>query len=45
MEPACVHTCPTRALTFGDATQLAEAKAGRAGLRILQAAVPESNQR
>lgn len=36
MEPACVHTCTTRALGFGTMEELSEKKAGRASVRILE---------
>jgi anaerobic dimethyl sulfoxide reductase subunit B (iron-sulfur subunit) len=42
MEPACVHTCPTRALTFDDTVSLAKTKADRASLRILRALTPQA---
>jgi len=36
MEPACVHTCTTRALGFGTMEELSEEKAGKASVRILE---------
>ena len=45
MEPACVHTCPTRALSFGETALLARAKADQACLRILRAVTPEAEKR
>lgn len=36
MEPACVHTCTTRALGFGTMEELAKKKAGKASVRILE---------
>ena len=35
LEPACVHTCTTRALGFGSMKALAERKAQKASVRIL----------
>lgn len=35
LEPACVHTCTTRALGFGSMKELAERKAQKASVRIL----------
>lgn len=45
MAPACVHTCPTRALTFGEARELSQAKARQAGLRLLKAVGPQTTAR
>lgn len=36
MEPACVHTCTTRALGFGTMEELSEKKVGNASMRILE---------
>jgi anaerobic dimethyl sulfoxide reductase subunit B (iron-sulfur subunit) len=36
MEPACVHTCTTRALGFGTMEELSRKKAGKASIRILE---------
>jgi Fe-S-cluster-containing dehydrogenase component len=38
-EPACVKTCPTRALGFGTVTALSLKKADRAALKILEKGV------
>lgn len=35
MDPACVHTCPTRALGFGPIKELTREKAKKASLKIL----------
>ncbi len=37
LEPACVHTCPTKALKFGEPNELAQAVEGKASARILAA--------
>ena len=36
MEPACVHTCTTRALDFGPMEELAKRRAGKASKRIAE---------
>lgn len=38
LEPACVRTCPTRALKFGPVNQLAEQVESRAAARLAQSA-------
>lgn len=35
MEPACVRTCPTRALGFGSSEELSRQKADKAAVKIL----------
>ena len=39
MDPACVHTCTTRALGFGPMEELGKKKANRASVRILESLV------
>jgi DMSO reductase iron-sulfur subunit len=39
LEPACVRTCPTRALGFGPLEELSRVKAKKASMKIWEAAV------
>ena len=39
MDPACVHTCTTRALGFGPMEDLTKNKASRAAVRVLESLV------
>ena len=40
LEPACVHTCPTRALGFGTLEELSRKKAKKASVKILKGFFP-----
>ena len=40
LEPACVRVCPTRALRFGDAEELALSAGQRAARRLAEAEGP-----
>lgn len=41
--PACVHTCPTRALGFGTDAQLAKHKAKKASIRMVNGCLPDAS--
>lgn len=34
LEPACVHTCPTKALSFGEINELAQRASEKASTKI-----------
>lgn len=40
LEPACVHTCPTKALKFGEVNELAQEVSTKASGKILAAVFP-----